>query len=80
MTNVISLARPRAAATVHTHAHTPDPTIARQAAIENALSMALHHVRGDQPGNLHAATAKANRAFSLLKQACAAERTVICGG
>jgi hypothetical protein len=80
MTIVIPLARPRAAASAHTHAHTPDPSIARQAAIENALSMALHHVRGDQPGNLHAAIAKTNRAFTMLKQACAAEASIVREG
>lgn len=74
MTNVISLARPRAAVFVQPSAHTPDP-VQQQAAIENALSMALHHVRGDSPKGLRAATAKANRALSLLKQACACEAT-----
>lgn len=43
----------------------------RQAAIENALSMALYFVR--QPdnvqANLWAATARANRALTLLKHA-----------
>lgn len=56
---------------VHTHAtQTPDP-VARQAAIENALSMALHFVRlpGESAANLWAATARANRALTLLKQA-----------
>ena len=45
--------------------------IARQAAIENALSTALYFVRqpGDSAANLWAATARANRALSLLKQA-----------
>lgn len=49
---------------------TPDP-VARQAAIENALSMALHFVRqpGESAANLWAATARANRALTLLKQA-----------
>lgn len=56
--------------------HAPTDPAARQAAIENALSMALYFVR--QPGhtaaNLWAATARANRACTLLKQAseCAA--------
>lgn len=70
MTNVIHLASQRAAKPVHTSAQTPD-TIARQAAIENALSMALYYVRnaGTQQA-IHAATAKAVRATALLKQAC----------
>ena len=46
-------------------------TLARQQAIENALSMALFHIRhGDTQLGIHAATAKAIRAASLLKQAC----------
>lgn len=42
-----------------------------QAAIENALSMALYFIRQCHatPANLWAATAKTNRAFTLLKQA-----------
>ena len=40
----------------------------RQQAIENALSMALHHVRH---GDTHAAVGRAIRAASMLKQACA---------
>ena len=70
MTNVIPLARARAAVSVHAFAQTSDP-IAQQAAIENALSMALHYVRGNQTGGLSMATAKARRALSLLKQSCA---------
>ena len=44
----------------------------RQQAIENALSDALHLVRttGTQHG-IHAATGRAIRAASMLKQACA---------
>ena len=86
MTKVVHLASPRAgirirvgtAPGVHTSAH-PAPTtdsthrdpVARQAAIENALSMALYFVRqpGNTSANLWAATARANRAFTLLKQA-----------
>ena len=45
--------------------------ISRHQAIENALSMALFHIRkGDTQQGIHAATAKAIRAASLLKQAC----------
>ena len=45
--------------------------IARQQAIENALSMALHYIRttSTQQG-IQAATSKAIRAVSMLKQAC----------
>lgn len=47
-----------------------DP-IQRQAAIENALSMALWHVRhADTAQALQSATGRAIRAASLLKQAC----------
>ena len=70
---------------VQSSAHTPAPGAApaghslaqslspveRQASIENALTMALYFVR--QPGsivaNLWAATARTNRALTLLKQA-----------
>ena len=55
-------------------AHWPAPKadpLARQQAIENALSMALYHVRnGDTTQAIHTATAKAVRAVSMLKQAC----------
>jgi len=53
-----------------------DP-IQRQAAIENALAMALHFLRrpcagdAEQAANLWAATARTNRALSLLKAASA---------
>lgn len=48
-----------------------DP-IQRQAALENALSLALYFVRQDAtPQNLWAATARTNRALTLLKQASA---------
>ncbi len=66
----------RAAHTVQTYSHPaptrdsahPDP-VTRQAAIENALSMALYFIRqpGDTAANLWAATARANRALTLLK-------------
>ena len=42
--------------------------IDRQQAIENALSMALFHIRH---GEIHSATGRASRAVSMLKQACA---------
>ena len=44
----------------------PSPLI-RQQAIENALSMALFHIR---KGDTHQAVAKSIRATSLLKQSC----------
>ena len=85
MAKVIHLAGRLAATRVHTSAQSPAPSMAlraldlernatpieRQAAIENALSMALYFVRqpGDGAANLWAATARANRALTLLKQA-----------
>ncbi len=65
--NAASLAKP---------GRTLDP-IQRQAAIENALSMALHFMRrigetpAEQSANLWAATARTNRALTLLKAASA---------
>ncbi|CAM3757257.1 hypothetical protein [Polaromonas hydrogenivorans] len=85
MTNVIPLASPRAAHPVqafapsHTFKPAPaspvrvagTPAIERQQAIENALSMALYHVRhGNTLEAMRTATAKAIRAASMLKQAC----------
>lgn len=45
--------------------------VERQAAIENALTMALYFIRqpDESAANLWAATARANRALTLLKQA-----------
>lgn len=72
-----STAFSRAAAQAATQAQTArifDP-IQRQAAIENALSMALYFMRRpgetapEQAANLWAATARANRALTLLKAA-----------
>lgn len=54
----------------------PTTSIARQQAIENALSMALHYVRtADTQQGIQAATAKAIRAVSMLKQACTESTT-----
>ena len=51
---------------------TASPALDRQQAIENALSMALHYIRtADTQQAIQAATSKAIRAASLLKQACA---------
>lgn len=50
--------------------------LARQQAIENALSLALYYIRQDEePRNIHAATVKAVRAAAMLKQACAESTT-----
>jgi hypothetical protein len=50
----------------------PVDPLARHIAIENALSMALWHVRhSTDTTSLHAATGRAIRAASMLKQACA---------
>lgn len=52
--------------------HSSDSLVQRQAAIENALSTALHYVRhACTQQAIQAATSKAIRAASLLKQACA---------
>lgn len=52
-----------------------DP-LARQQAIENALSMALHLVRTcDTAEALQRATGRAIRAASMLKQACSESTT-----
>lgn len=52
-------------------AASPDLTPARVAAIENALTMALHFVRLPAcSANLWAATSRATRAATLLKQCC----------
>ena len=77
MTFVITLASPCAGTRVHSSAQSPAFTtgktdgIARQQAIENALSLALYHVRNsDTIDAIRTATAKAVRAASMLKQAC----------
>lgn len=82
MTTVIHLPRKRTAHPVQTPAQTSPlapvrqtaseaPRIARQQAIENALCLALWHIRQDEtPGHIHQATVKAMRAVSILKQAC----------
>ena len=65
---VIHLASRQAGRNPQSRSLTPQ----RQAVIENALSMALHFVRqpGAIPANLWAATSRATRAATLLKQAC----------
>lgn len=77
MSKVFHLASRSAGSLVHTSAPiapaTPAAVITpeHQAAIENALSMALYFIRQCHatPANLWAATARTNRAFTLLKQA-----------
>ena len=80
MTKVIHLPSPRAgtrnAPGVHASAFTTTPAhsaspIERQQAIENALSMALFFIRqpDNSVANVWAATARTNRALTLLKQA-----------
>lgn len=74
MNKVIHLASKHAGTVVQTPAQrnctSPSP-LERQQAIENALSMALHFVRqpGESAANVWAATARTNRALTLLKQA-----------
>lgn len=79
MTNVISLLARKASHTAETTAIIAAPAlgnIERQQAIENALSMALFHVRhGDSQQGIHAAMTKAMRAASMLKQACTESTT-----
>lgn len=74
MVNTIHQSSPSAGPRGHLSAQTPTgkpSPIARQQAIENALSMALYHVRkGDTTHAIRSATAKAMRAASMLKQAC----------
>ncbi len=76
MTNVIPLADRYVDPLVQAAALTTPPTnqaavIHRQQAIENALSMALYWIRHQEhPGAIHAATVRAVRAASMLKQAC----------
>ena len=66
MTNVSRTTTPNVAPQGTTPV-TPPSSIARQQAIENALSMALFHIR---KGDARQAVSKAIRATSLLKQSC----------
>ena len=75
MKKVNSTITPKAAPLGHTPAISTRP-LARQQAIENALSLALYYIRQDEePRNIHAATVKAVRAAAMLKQACAESTT-----
>lgn len=80
MTKVIHLASRSAGNPVRMSAHKPTEVLTpdHQAAIENALSMALYFIRQCHatPANLWAATARTNRAMTLLKQASEAAVTV----
>jgi len=80
MTNIVTLPRPRAGAPVPTPTQSPAvpqlEDIAQFQVIQNALAMALYHIRhGDNIQALQAATAKATRAASLLKHACESAAT-----
>ena len=71
MTNVIRTTTPKAAPLGNTPAISTS-TIARQQAIENALTTALYFIRlPSTESGLKAATSRAIRAVSMLKQACA---------
>ncbi|CAN5192338.1 hypothetical protein BH10PSE16_BH10PSE16_42830 [soil metagenome] len=71
MTKVNSTTTPKAAPLGNTPAVSPS-IIARQQAIENALSTALYFIRlPSTESGLRAATGRAIRAASMLKQACA---------
>ncbi len=70
MTKVNTLTTPKAAFLGNTPA-TSIRSIERQQAIENALSAALYFIRlPSTESGLRAATGRANRALSMLKQAC----------
>lgn len=71
MTNVIPMARARAAESTQSHTSSLDIP-QQQAAIENALAMAAYYMRQPRtPETLHAAIGKTSRAMTLLKNACA---------
>ena len=75
MTTVNTTTTPKAATLGNTPALSPS-SIARQQAIENALAMALYYVRlPSTESGLRAATGRAIRAASMLKQACAESTT-----
>ncbi len=89
MTNVISLASRRAVLSLQTPAQVPTfkpapaspapasgtHSVERQQAIEDALSAALCFIRIPGTAALQAATGRANRALSLLKNACTEAKT-----
>ena len=75
MTTVNTTTTPKAAPLGNTPALSTS-IIARQQAIENALTTALYFIRlPNTESGLRAATGRAIRAASLLKQACAESTT-----
>ena len=75
MTKVSSTTTPKAATLGNTPAISTS-IIARQQAIENALTTALYFIRlPSTESGLKAATSRAIRAASMLKQACAESTT-----
>ena len=73
MTKVVHLASRSAGNPVRKSAHNPPEVLtpAQQAAIDHTLSMALYFIRQSHatPAYLWAATARTNRALTLLKLA-----------
>lgn len=75
MTTVNTTTTPKAATLGNSPALSPS-SIARQQAIENALTTALYFIRlPSTESGLRAATGRAIRAASMLKQACAESTT-----
>ena len=74
MIKVIHLVSRQAGRNLQATAPSQSITPQSQAVIENALNMALHFIRqpGAVPANLWAATSRATRAATLLKQVCEA--------
>ena len=71
MTTVTTITTPKVVPLGNTPAFSPS-IIARQQAIENALTTALYFIRLPlTESGLRAATGRAVRAASMLKQACA---------
>jgi hypothetical protein len=76
--NAAGVSQSRSGAETMTKVNTPTTPktgntspIARQQAIENALSTALYFIRkANHPGDLQHATMRAIRATAMLKQAC----------
>ena len=79
MSKVTHLASQQAGRNLQATARSQSITPQSQAVIENALSMALHFIRqpGAVPANLWAATSRATRAATLLKQVCEAVPAIV---
>ena len=76
MTKVITFSSLSTGTRVQSNARINTPTPAQQATIENTLSMALWNVRhGTGTQAMQAATGRAIRAASMLKQACTEANT-----